>query len=63
LDSDEKRTVIVFVSIFAGALVLKTIAILVIGNESDCGYVGEQSTYEILTLACPIYRFLSCIMR
>jgi hypothetical protein len=39
LDSDEKRTVIVFVSIFAAALVLKTIAILVIGNESDYGYV------------------------
>jgi len=63
LDSDEKRPVIVFVSILS-ARWLNRIAILVIGNESDCGYSCRSNpTYEILTLACPARRFFCCIMR
>jgi hypothetical protein len=52
-----------FVAIFADRIDRENDSDLVIGNESDCGYVVRAPIYEILTLACSVHRFLCCIMR
>jgi hypothetical protein len=66
LDSDGEGPVIVFSIRFdlCRRNDLEENSDLVIGNESDCGYVVRAiPLYEILSPARPVHRFLCCIMR